>query len=174
MKVCTKCKIEKPFEAFCKNRSKKDGYHSNCKECEKIRMQELKKNPLMQLEKQIKSSILLENKLLEREGKKLCGGCGSIFFVNDLKGSLCALCRKEYDKKYREKNKEKISEYAKEYRKKTENKEKHNEKNRKYRKENKEKISEYVREYYKKNRRQEIERSKRYQLKKKLEKQTNT
>jgi len=34
LKVCKICNVEKPFEAFCKNRSKKDGLHYNCKECD--------------------------------------------------------------------------------------------------------------------------------------------
>ena len=33
MKVCTKCRLEKPFSGFTKTKATKDGYHSNCKEC---------------------------------------------------------------------------------------------------------------------------------------------
>lgn len=33
MKTCIKCKIEKPFEGFSKNRTKKDGYQNQCKAC---------------------------------------------------------------------------------------------------------------------------------------------
>ncbi len=33
MKTCNKCKIGKPFEAFSKNRSAKDGHQSRCKAC---------------------------------------------------------------------------------------------------------------------------------------------
>ncbi len=33
MKTCPKCKLEKPFELFGKNRSKKDGLESWCKSC---------------------------------------------------------------------------------------------------------------------------------------------
>ena len=86
MKVCTKCKIEKPFEAFYRNRNKKsrDGYCSSCIECVKLRRLELKKNPLMQLEKQIKSSVILENKLLKRENKRLCQRCKEVFLIDDL------------------------------------------------------------------------------------------
>ena len=67
MKTCSQCKIEKPFEAFYKNKARPDGLQETCIECIKSRGLELKKNPLMQLEKQIRSSIRLENKLLKRE-----------------------------------------------------------------------------------------------------------
>lgn len=35
MKVCCKCKIEKPFELFPKDKSKKDGFFTQCKSCYK-------------------------------------------------------------------------------------------------------------------------------------------
>ena len=35
MKVCSKCKIEKEFIEFCKNKTRSDGYHSVCKVCKK-------------------------------------------------------------------------------------------------------------------------------------------
>lgn len=33
MKTCTKCNEAKPYRAFSKDRSKRDGYKSNCKTC---------------------------------------------------------------------------------------------------------------------------------------------
>ena len=35
MKVCTKCKLEKLFSAFCKSSKVKDGLSSQCKDCDK-------------------------------------------------------------------------------------------------------------------------------------------
>ena len=133
MKTCTKCKIEKPFEAFYKSKYTKDGHASECKDCRNIRKIELKKNPLMQLEKQIRSSVLLENKLLAKEGKRLCQKCKEIFLINEMSGGIiCYPCKRKrekerrstkegklnkqlMDKKYYEKNKETISQKAKEY-----------------------------------------------------------
>ncbi len=153
MKTCSQCKIEKPFEAFYIDKKSYDGYRASCIECDKLRRLELKNNPLMQLEKQIKSSVLLENKLLQRENKKLCSICKEVFLIDDLVGGyICKECEIEYYEEYCEKNKEKKREYDKEYRG------KNKEKKREYREKNKEKINEYLREY---------------RLKKKLEKQNN-
>ena len=33
MKTCSKCKIEKPFEGFCKRKDMKDGLNKQCKSC---------------------------------------------------------------------------------------------------------------------------------------------
>ena len=100
MKTCTKCKIEKPFEAFYKSKAKKDGHTPHCKECDKIRRTELKKNPLMQLEKQVRCSIMIENKLLAREGKKICSSCKNIFLIDDLISRRCKNCSKKYHRNH--------------------------------------------------------------------------
>lgn len=36
MKICTKCNIEKPLSEFYKNKTKKDGLTSYCKDCKRI------------------------------------------------------------------------------------------------------------------------------------------
>lgn len=33
MKICTKCKVEKPVSAFCKHKRRKDGLNGQCKAC---------------------------------------------------------------------------------------------------------------------------------------------
>lgn len=35
MKICSKCKLEKPFEAFTKDKQRSDGYYPSCKSCRK-------------------------------------------------------------------------------------------------------------------------------------------
>jgi hypothetical protein len=35
MKVCSKCKVEKPFSEYQKNKSNKDGFQYQCKQCRK-------------------------------------------------------------------------------------------------------------------------------------------
>ena len=144
MKICSKCKIEKPFEAFWRDKDKIDGYVTDCKECYKNRNKELKINPLLQLEKTIRSYVILENNLLKKENKKLCTICKEVFLIDDIVcGFLCRECSIEKSKEYNEKNKEK----AREYREK--NKEKIKERMREYRLKNKEKINEARKEYLK-------------------------
>ena len=141
----------------------------------------------MQLEKQIRSSVILENKLLKRENKRLCTKCKKIFLIDDLfNGVICKECDEEKTKEYREKNKEKVNTYRKEYHEK--NKEKRNKQTREYHKEyykenkekineykekNKEKTREYQREYYEKNKEKMREYQREYRLKKKLGKTKN-
>ncbi len=148
MKICSQCKLEKPFEAFWREKKAPDGYRSSCAECDKLRKLELKKNPLMQLEKQIRSSVILENKLLQRENKRLCAVCREIFLIDDLvsNGAFCKECSRKKSKEDEAKKKEKRRDSRIKYYEK--NKEK-----------NKEKIKEKNRKYYEK---------------KKLEKQNNT
>ena len=176
MKVCTKCGVEKSFDDFNKQKTSKDGYHSNCIECRKLRNLELKKNPLMQLEKQIRSSVILENKLLQRENKRLCTGCKEIFLIDDLlSGYICKECSTKKEKERYEKDKEKIKEKSKEHYER--NKERNKERKREYDKEhyekNKEKRRDSGMKYYEKNK-EEINAQKReYRLKKKLERIKN-
>ena len=199
MKTCTKCKLKKPFESFWRCKNKPDGLQCFCIDCTMSRRLELKKNPLMQLEKQIRSSVILENKLLQRENKKLCYSCKEIFLIDDLVcGGICKKCNMEYYKKNKEKinesqrshyekNKEKKREYQREHYEK--NKETIIEKKREYLKEyyekNKEKLKEQMKEYCEKNKEnmkkyreknkeKNKEYMKEYRLKKKLEKQNNT
>ena len=36
MKVCTKCKVEKPFDLFCKDNRRKNGIGSHCRGCNQL------------------------------------------------------------------------------------------------------------------------------------------
>ena len=156
MKTCRQCKIEKPFEAFYRCKKNNDGYRNSCIECEKLRKLELKKNPLMQLERQIRSSIMMENKLLKRENKKLCYSCKEIFLIDDLVGGVyCKGCTTEHRKEYRENNKEKINEHIREYYE--NNRDKILKKVKEYRIKNKEKIKEKNKEYYEKKKLERLE-----------------
>lgn len=42
-KICAKCKIEKNSEEFYKDKTKKSGLCSYCKECDKIKSNELRR-----------------------------------------------------------------------------------------------------------------------------------
>ena len=167
MKTCTKCGKTKEFSEFYKNKRNKDGHHFECKICKNERDKELKKNPLMQLEKAVRASILIENKTLFKEGKRRCGLCENIFLIADIQGNSCRKCNRKYNKEYREKNKERMAKYNEKYIMK--NKEKIVKYNEKYREKNKEKrkeeAKEYSKQYREKNKEKINEKQRQYRLK---------
>lgn len=154
MKTCTKCGEVKEFSDFVKDKSKKDGHSSYCKNCKKQRYILLKSDNLLQLEKEIKSSIILENKILLKDGKKLCSHCKQIFKIEDLKGRRCCECCNYFSIKWSKNNKDKMKDISKKYR--DNNSKKVKKSIQVWRDNNSEKITTYRKEYY---------------LKKKLEKQ---
>ena len=149
MKTCTKCKQNKNFCDFTKNKNHKDGLEYFCKYCKK-EYQENKKQ--IEYTNEIQSKICSKCKVdkpLHEYGK-----CSSCYLK--IKPS-CKECRKlEYlediprVKKYKEDNKD----YLKEYNKKWQNENKDYVKQKKiiYNKENKDLINEYRRNYLKKRR----------------------
>lgn len=42
---CTKCKVEQPLAAFCRDRAKPDGLNSHCRSCKTTAMRELRGTP---------------------------------------------------------------------------------------------------------------------------------
>ena len=178
MKTCTKCGETKEFSEFYTNKNVKDGYSSSCKECAKLRYKQKKVDTLLQVSGVIRSTILIENKILKPEGKRICSICKNIHLMEEMvSGNYCKPCfskkGKEYRKqddvkikiklskaKYYKKNAEAIYEKHRKY--KAENKEKckgywtkyavnNKDKAKKYREENKEKIRENKKKYYELN-----------------------
>lgn len=190
MKTCTKCGETKDFSEFHKLVKSKDGHKPECKSCVNERRikkrQQLKDSPIEQMETLIRSCVMTENKMLFREGKKLCSSCKNIFLIVDLTGFYCKKCSssrskeyleknsqkiKEYKDSYREKNREKLNEAQKQqYHKKTkeevrEYREKIKEYQSQYHEKNKEKIKEKIKEYREKNKEKIIEKNKEYREK---------
>lgn len=163
MKTCNKCGETKEFSEFWKDSSKKDGFAGVCIACQKERNRIFSESPLMQLKKAVTSSVRIENKILFKEGKKLCSSCKNIFLINEIKMSYCEPCREEYSKKYKKHNKEKINERKSEYYK--DNKEKINERASEYYKDNKEIVRETRKQYREENREKINERKRRYREK---------
>lgn len=133
-KICFHCKEAIDISLFYKNKNTKDGLTSVCKECNKIQAKENKTNPEKIIFSAITRSKITENKILEKEGMRLCKRkvCDNVVNINT---QLCSKCKKDdnkrnvnkeiqkkHRKKYIEKNKEKISKYQKEYRAKSKNK----------------------------------------------------
>jgi hypothetical protein len=95
MKNCSNCKIEKELELFPKNKSTKDGYHNQCKNCHKqyrnLNIERIKEYAKNNKEKQLEyqKKWWIEN----REKYK------------------------EFHKNYRQNNKEYLNKYHKKYQK---------------------------------------------------------
>ena len=144
MKKCSKCKVEKPFEEFVKEKNGKNGLRSNCKQCDKERHKkwcEENKEYYKKWREENKEKI---NEWYQKN-KNILKEKNSEYKKKYYKENSEKI--NEYIKKYQKENKEKINEYNKIWCK--QNKEKIKEKNKKYRQENKEKINEYKRKYQK-------------------------
>ena len=142
MKVCSKCKIEKDYLEFHKDKSRKDGHRDLCKECKSLYHKGYysdNKEKIFEYSKKYRS----ENKEKIRLSKKLYG-------INN-KEKIS-----KRDKIYRKNNLEKITEYEKLYRK--NNKEKIALKDKLYYQKNKETIAFSYKKYYSKNRKHIIGR----------------
>ena len=106
IKICYKCKIEKPITEFNKRKDSKDGYRNQCKEC-----------------------IKLPKEIFEPGFKRCIGGeihCNEIKPLSEFSISTtsidgynnqCRKCRKILNKKWNENNLEHVKKYKKQYRK---------------------------------------------------------
>lgn len=127
MKVCTKCKVEKEFSEFIKNKNCKNGLKPQCKQC-------LKKYYLDN--KQKRKEYLEKNKEKIKEQRKE-------YYKQYYKQNKDKLI--QYHKKYTYENNEHLKKYAKQYREK--NKEKNKEYKKIYLQKNKNIINKKLKEY---------------------------
>lgn len=97
MKRCSKCKQEKPFNEFCKNKTKKDGLHTECKPCQREQNIEYRKK-------------LVARSKIEIPKTNVCSHCkkkktSSEFNKNKSNknglSTLCKSCARESDRNYR-------------------------------------------------------------------------
>ena len=73
MKVCTKCKIEKPFLEFCKDKRRKHDIGSHCKKCNYVVSERCRKNNPIKYKKYSLDSYyrhIEKKRILAREYKK--------------------------------------------------------------------------------------------------------
>lgn len=127
MKFCTKCRLEKPFTEFSKNKSIKDGHRSACKLCDKAK----------------DASRYLENsekiKAYSRQYRE--ANREKVKESEEIRRIKNKERIKESQRAYRERNKEKIRE--KRLARYEENKERERQRVARYRSENPEKITDY-------------------------------
>ena len=118
MKTCTKCGETKEFSEFHKSIARKDGYVSQCKQCSKDRKKNLKNDDVLKLQKEIRSSIIIENKFLIKNGQKICSCCKKIYTPSALRKNqiICKDCDNKNSREWYKKNIEKRKESLKEYR----------------------------------------------------------
>lgn len=98
-KICTKCKIEKPILFFSKDKSKKDGYYTSCKECSRKKDH---KSFIKHKDKRLKSSREWHHLNKEVQNKKR----KDRYYKNYVKKGRPKHDRIAYQKQYYLKNKE--------------------------------------------------------------------
>lgn len=112
---CSKCG-ETDVSKFWKKTKSKTGYNTWCKECCKISARVSAKTNKDIIKGVIRNSIVVENKLLKSENKKICCKCKEIFIFKKESESRCKKCESEKFKLYRLKNLDKELERQKVYR----------------------------------------------------------
>lgn len=105
-KKCTKCKEEKEFKCFNKDKSKKDGYYSSCKKCVKeyYKQYQIKYKDKLKIKRKVSNDKTKEyrkqyysrSEVLERMRNR---------FKEKMK---CPLYKEDYDKKRRIRDRERI------------------------------------------------------------------
>lgn len=100
-KVCSRCRTDKPFSEYNKNKKSKDGFQSICKLCQKNYSHEYDKG---------RKNVFNYDDPFYKENKKVCTICGIekplLEFGRDHKGThglkcKCNVCRKSYYNKKR-------------------------------------------------------------------------
>ena len=118
MKTCFRCKEIKEYDNFKKNRSKKDGYASNCKSCDKIyyeknkekiseRFKEWRENNIEKISER-KKNYRKNNIEKVKEQERKCYHKNIDYYIKYREDN------KEHYKKWRDENKDKRHEYMKE------------------------------------------------------------
>ena len=147
-KKCHRCGKVKPYYDFYKNRSKKDGLQSQCKECLSETHKKWYKNNVDKARKSHKEWYNKNKEYASKTRKDYYYRNRDIILE---KHKQYRKDHKEVYEEYRTKNKARIQQYKKEYQKK--NKDKVRMWHKKYRESHKEQIAEYGRKYRENNKR---------------------
>lgn len=124
MKVCNKCKEEKPFEDFCKDKYSKDGRCATCRDCRKKYVwnptEEQKEIVRANARKRYKENDCVRNYAKSYAKKRYNSPKYKVYVQSE----RCKKIKREHNKRWRElhwaeyveKNRERINQRAKEYR----------------------------------------------------------
>ena len=138
IKKCSKCGEEKELssEYWSRNKNTKDGFQSQCKECQKITSKEYRAKNKEKMARYRKEYYEENKEKIARQSKQ---------YREENKEKIA-----EQQKEYKAKNKEKIARYQKQYDKeyRAKNKEKIARQQKKYREDNKEYLSKYSKQYW--------------------------
>jgi 5-methylcytosine-specific restriction endonuclease McrA len=108
MKICTKCKMEQPFEMFARANTRKSGYQPSCKVCNaKYRLENADKLKVTNAEYYDKNRI----EILEQKKEYYLDHRSEILDHKVLYHEMNREKILEYRQKYREENIEKIKEW---------------------------------------------------------------
>ena len=103
MKTCSKCKKEKPFTDFFRDKQKKDGLRSDCKECQKLYLQENKekRKEYIKMYYENNKDILLEyQKNYRKENENVISEQKKLYHQKHKEE------KNEYSRRYNQENKE--------------------------------------------------------------------
>lgn len=112
-KICTKCKIEKSTNEFIKDKNKKDGYYSSCKDCRKEYLKNNKEKRYQynkEYWKQNRDKLIQQNKDYRNDNLEKCLESSRNYYYKNKEKCL------ENKKEYYLKNMEAIKQYKKELR----------------------------------------------------------
>lgn len=130
-KICTKCNCEKPFEEFYKNKNKKYGLESQCKECLKCKSKEYRESNKEYISLRHKEYVdKNKEKIAEYKKEYYLKNKEKIMKQSSEDKKWLSDDKKQYFKEYTAKNRDKFKKYNKKYASKNKNKIK--EKNSKY------------------------------------------
>lgn len=109
MKTCNCCKTEKPYSAFPKKKSTKDGYYGFCKVCKSAKDKQYREANALKLKAKFKEKYYANHEeSLEKARERYANASedsvarrkeSKVAYTNAMSDTAKA-CKKEYDKKY--------------------------------------------------------------------------
>ena len=102
---CSRCKADKGVADFWKKTNSKTGYNNWCKQCCRDSQRVSIKSNINIIEGQLRNISIVENKILEKDNKRMCSTCKNYFVKNTNKSTRCNSCERIRGKEQRAKHK---------------------------------------------------------------------